>query len=996
MSVQAVGVRLLAGLLVAVMGAGVGLRADVSPDAAWRRLGAVTVALPAGDVIYVGGTFTQLSTPSTSRDQMYDRATGLVRPGCARSTRSDRGLTGVPDEQGGLFVPVTTGDTFEDGSGPLTLTVGTTLLRVRSDCTFDRSFATPVIDPTAPDDTAAGRPVQAGPFVLLAKVRTVGFVQASVVGKFDAATGARVDYREYTTARELRLLGAHAGRVIAAALDSAGVYRLATIDPVSLTLTLSSTELRDESLSPPFWVRAGTLYRWRPSPSNVLEAFDLATLASKSGWTNPVLPVLTDLEVVGARVFVTSTRTIASGVTALLPVPAALSAATGSVDATWSPPALRRLVDDPAVTYVPALTHLATDGQRLYMAGDFERVGTVERDGVAALDATTATLDPWTVAPLQAVPLEYSTGGLLMSRATSAGRIARRYLAALSRATGEVTDWNPNDPSRVQANAPTPAPVTALAADAAFVYFATDVTGELLRARRDTGVVDTTWRLAVKTATNGAGRVTSLALDGGVLFAGGEFASVTGPTIGTQSRGGIFAVDVAGPVLRPWAPVFEGPAGLPLVRALLPLAGRLYVGGAFSVVNGQSRSAFVGIDAVNAQAITPEMFTQPDTRITDMTTDGTQVFVTGAAFSAALVGAIPSPSTPSLTPFTVPSGLQPAGAAYLGGRLYAGREFDPSTGTVTSDATVWPRAVAAGTGLVVLRDSGAVEFYPAVAAGSPPVAPTNLAAVVAGTTVTFSWQWADPDTAGRPPTSFVLQAGSAAGLTDLAQLDTRSTETRFSVVAPEGTYYTRVVAKNGSGASSASNEVVVRVGQACTSPPAAPASLSASVSGTTLRLQWPAVVGATRYRVEAGRAAGQSDAAVVDAGTATELSGTAATGTYYLRVRALNACGTGAATPDAVVTVGGLPGMPRNLAASVSATRTVTLTWAAPTDGSAPTGYRLEAGRAPGASDVAVVMVSGLDFTAIAVPPGTYYVRVRSRTASVMGAATADIVVVVP
>lgn len=986
------GAALCAGLLA---GAAAGLRADVSPDAAWRRLGAVTVALPVGDVIYVGGTFTQLATPSTSLDQFHDRATGLVRPGCARSSRADRALTAVPDEQGGFFVPVATGDTYEDGGGAVPVTTGTTLLRIRADCTFDRTFATPVIDPTAPDDTAAGRPVQSGAFVFLAKVRTAGLFQVAVIGKFDAVTGARIDFREYTSARELRLLSAHNGRVVLAALDSAGTYRLATLDPASLTLTVSTTELRDESLSPPFWVRSGTLYRWRPSPSNVLEAFDLGTLAAKAGWTSPVLPVLTDLEVIGTRVFVTSTRLVSGGTTTTLPVPAALSATTGSVDATWAPPVLRRLVDDPNVPYQPALTHLATDGQRLYMAGDFERVGAVERDGVAALDAATAALDPWTTAPLQAVPLEYGTGGLLMSRASSAGRVARRYLAALDRATGEVTAWNPNDPSRVQANAPTAAPVSALAADADWVYFATDVTGELLRARRTTGVVDTTWRLAVTTAAGGVARITSLAVDGGVLFAGGEFASVTGPTIGTQPRTGLFAVDIAGPVLRPWTPSFEGPAGVPLVRALLPLAGRLFVGGAFSVVNGQSRSAFVGVDVVNAQAITPEMFTQPDTRITDMATDGSQVFVSGAAFGASLVGAIPFPSSPSLTPFTVPSGLQPVGAAYLGGRLYAGREFDPTTGLVTSNQTVWPRAVAAGTGLVVLRDTGAVEFYPAVA-GAAPVAPTGLSATVTGSLVTFTWQWSDPDAVGRPPTSYVLQAGTAAGITNLAQLDTRSTDTTFSVSAPDGVYSTRVLAKNSFGQSEPSNEVVVRVGQACTAVPSAPGTVTATVEGTTVRLQWTTAAGATRYRVEAGRSSGLSDAAVIDAGTATSLTGTAAPATYYLRVRGVNSCGTGPATPEAVVVVGALPGVPRNLTATVSGGRTVSLAWAAPASGATPASYRLEAGRAPGASDAAVLTVAGTGFVATAVPPGTYFVRVRAVTASGAGPATADLAVVVP
>jgi hypothetical protein len=61
--------------------------------------------------------------------------------------------------------------------------------------------------------------------------------------------------------------------------------------------------------------------------------------------------------------------------------------------------------------------------------------------------------------------------------------------------------------------------------------------------------------------------------------------------------------------------------------------------------------------------------------------------------------------------------------------------------------------------------------------------------------------------------SYLLEAGSAAGLSDLATLQTGSTATSFSTtgVTP-GTYCVRVKAMSGSGASGPSNEVVVRVG----------------------------------------------------------------------------------------------------------------------------------------------------------------------------------------
>lgn len=93
---------------------------------------------------------------------------------------------------------------------------------------------------------------------------------------------------------------------------------------------------------------------------------------------------------------------------------------------------------------------------------------------------------------------------------------------------------------------------------------------------------------------------------------------------------------------------------------------------------------------------------------------------------------------------------------------------------------------------------------------APPNAPTNLLATVAGDQVTLGW--AAP-TGGCEPTGYVIQAGSSAGLTDLAVLNV-GLLTSLTVTAPPGTYYVRVVAVNSFGASTPSAEIVVTVGTA--------------------------------------------------------------------------------------------------------------------------------------------------------------------------------------
>jgi len=92
---------------------------------------------------------------------------------------------------------------------------------------------------------------------------------------------------------------------------------------------------------------------------------------------------------------------------------------------------------------------------------------------------------------------------------------------------------------------------------------------------------------------------------------------------------------------------------------------------------------------------------------------------------------------------------------------------------------------------------------------APPHAPVALQSTVVGSTVTLSWQ-APP--LGAVATTHLVRAGSAPGLSNLAQVDTGSTATTavFQGV-PAGTYYVRVHGVNRLGAGRASNEVRVVV-----------------------------------------------------------------------------------------------------------------------------------------------------------------------------------------
>src|SRR5688500_406657 len=90
---------------------------------------------------------------------------------------------------------------------------------------------------------------------------------------------------------------------------------------------------------------------------------------------------------------------------------------------------------------------------------------------------------------------------------------------------------------------------------------------------------------------------------------------------------------------------------------------------------------------------------------------------------------------------------------------------------------------------------------------SAPAVPTNLTVNVVGSTVTLMWM---SPVGGDPPTSYILEAGSAPGLANIAAFDTGTTSTTFVATnVPAGTYFLRVKARNADGVSGPSNEITL-------------------------------------------------------------------------------------------------------------------------------------------------------------------------------------------
>ena len=246
-----------------------------------------------------------------------------------------------------------------------------------------------------------------------------------------------------------------------------------------------------------------------------------------------------------------------------------------------------------------------------------------------------------------------------------------------------------------------------------------------------------------------------------------------------------------------------------------------------------------------------------------------------------------APATgPSPTGYMIEAGSAPDTANLLQLPLGAVTGFDASAPTGTYYVRVKStNAYGAGAPTASVRiDAGCV---------APPGPPLGLQGQIAGSSVTLSWQRGAGNVA-----RYVLQAGSATGLSNIATLSLAPASTTFAAAATPGTYFVRVRAANSCGVGPPSTEVSLVVGSG-SELPGPPGTPSVVVTGSTVSLSWtaPALGSApTAYRLEAGTSPGLANAALVTLGAtpAFSVSGVPP-GTYYVRVRAMNPAGVGAA-----------------------------------------------------------------------------------------------------
>jgi hypothetical protein len=112
---------------------------------------------------------------------------------------------------------------------------------------------------------------------------------------------------------------------------------------------------------------------------------------------------------------------------------------------------------------------------------------------------------------------------------------------------------------------------------------------------------------------------------------------------------------------------------------------------------------------------------------------------------------------------------------------------------------------------------------------TPPGPPANFNFSVTGLQVTLQWQ---APASGGPPTTYIVEAGSAPDLANLYNAPTGSTATALAVSAPPGLYYVRVRARNACGTSLPSTTHAIGVGVA--PPPSSTTTTTTIIPGPTI------------------------------------------------------------------------------------------------------------------------------------------------------------------
>ena len=868
------------------------LCAPALPDAAAQSAPSANPAVPmwgpnepavmtrVGNTLYIGGAFDYIGPP-TGTFGIVDATDATQWNTTARLLPSTQAV--VADGMGGWFALPAEASLFGTPAG------GATAVTHILPSGIDHNWTPPPVS----GGTIIQIAVDGSRLYLAGNFTAVGGVRRSGLAALDTATGALLPFVTVLSAPTvLPSLIANGGVVyLAGASTSTGFAVLdgATGAAVPFATPLGGVAGSIRAASGARVYAGGVCAPQVATPT--VCAYDRAGVPLPT-WTPPVsVLTLSDLTVTATTVYVRS----GTGAAELR----AFDAATGAVVPTWTMP-----------SFTGGVRTMTVAGSTLYVVGSFTEVNGQPRARVAALDATTGALLPW--APLaggSVTAIAVAQGRVAIGgQFSSVGGIARKYLAGIDLTTGLPVNTVP----------PVAGPISAIVASGDLVVAVERTTvssGEVLGFSTASGV-----RYPVTLPF--AGSIGAVEISGSRLFLGGSFA------FGAEPLRPLAAFDLLGGGLVPWNPVLTPPRnpinpnapGAPGVGLIRALGGRLYIGGAFTGVDGSGRGNGAAFDLPGLSLIAW------DPRLEGV--NGLVLWQDRMLISGA--GAQPGNGfgrlrwVDPLTGDAVGAPLaQPAfntlALARAGDTLVVGGSTDDNSLAMSPLIAIDPRSglqQAWDTGVIKPVDYSDVRYVlgfddlvvvagrfttagrqPAVNLAvfrtTPPAPPRNLTLDASQPVVTVGWTAGG----GSTTTAFVIEAGSAPGLGDLGRFPVGPV-TQVSALVGPGAYALRVFAVGPTGTSAASSEILF-TRPASATPPNAPAALSGTVVAGVVSLDWTASTDAVGYVIEAGSAAGLADIAVLPTGALdTNAAGAVPAGTYFVRVRAANRFGLSSASNE--------------------------------------------------------------------------------------------------
>lgn len=262
------------------------------------------------------------------------------------------------------------------------------------------------------------------------------------------------------------------------------------------------------------------------------------------------------------------------------------------------------------------------------------------------------------------------------------------------------------------------------------------------------------------------------------------------------------------------------------------------------------------------------------------------------------------------------------------------------------------------------------------ASATPLAPPTNLQTISGNQQVALMWQ----ASAGATGYQVLRRAASGPGSHDFTQVAAVAVPSFIDMGLANGTKYVyRVRAVAAGGNSSLSWPAW---GKPTAPPPPAPASLSATPGNGSVTLEWPAVAGATSYRIfRSTNGTFDGPPAGSTSKTTYKITGLVNGTAYSFRVSARGASGDGPMSPIATATPAAPTAPPTGVAATAGNT-TISVSWSAVAGATGYNVYRGTSANGQSATPVAL-NVSAPPFVNTGLTNGiTYFYKVTAISAA--------------